>query len=134
MADSQNRKYKIMYFEDDASHSGLYGTKLKIEGYEVEVYETPTSDPVGAVVKVKPDLIMMDLIMPVMDGFDAIKLLKQDERTKNIPIIILSNLGQRDEVEKGLALGAVDYFVKIHYTPSDLIEKIKFHLDNLKQH
>ena len=87
-----------MYFEDDASHSGLYGTKLKIEGFEVVVYESPTLDPVGAVVKVKPDLIMMDLIMPVMDGFDAIKLLKKDERTKNIPIIILSNLGQRDEV------------------------------------
>lgn len=132
MANSQNRKYKIMYFEDDASHSGLYGTKLKIEGFEVVVYESPTLDPVGAVVKVKPDLIMMDLIMPVMDGFDAIKLLKKDERTKNIPIIILSNLGQRDEVEKGLALGAADYFVKIHYMPSDLVEKVKYHLNNSK--
>lgn len=133
MANRQDRKYKIMYFEDDASHSGLYGTKLKIEGFEVTVYESPTSDPVGAVIKERPDLIMMDLIMPVMDGFDAIKLLKQDERTKNIPIIILSNLGQRDEVEKGLALGAADYFVKVHYTPNDLIEKIKYHLDNLNQ-
>lgn len=133
MANPQNRKYKIMYFEDDASHSGLYGTKLKLEGFEVAVYESPTSDPVGIVIKEKPDLIMMDLIMPVMDGFDAIKLLKQDERTKNIPIIILSNLGQRDEVEKGLTLGAADYFVKIHYTPSDLIEKIKYHLNNFNQ-
>ncbi len=83
--------------------------------------------------KLMPDLITMDIRMPVMDGFDAIKLLKQDERTKNIPIIILSNLGQRDEVENGLALGAVDYFVKIHYTPSDLIEKIKYHLGDSKK-
>jgi len=67
----------------------------------------------------------LDLILPGIDGFEVLTQLKADTSTSTFPVIILSNLGQREDVEKGLKLGAIDYLVKAHFTPNEIIEKIK---------
>lgn len=68
---------------------------------------------------------MLDLILPGIDGFEVLSRIKQDPALESIPIIILSNLGQKEEIEKGLKLGAIDFLVKAHFTPAEIIEKIK---------
>ena len=73
----------------------------------------------------KPDLILLDLILPGIDGFEVLSKKKEDPALASIPVIILSNLGQKDDVEKGLKMGAVDYLIKAHFTPGEIIDKIK---------
>ncbi|MDO8436326.1 MAG: response regulator, partial [bacterium] len=76
----------------------------------------------------KPDLILLDLILPGIDGFEVLAKIKDDPTLSAIPVIILSNLGQQEDVERGLKLGAVDYLIKAHFTPGEIIEKIKNNL------
>jgi len=71
-----------------------------------------------------PDLILLDLILPEIDGFKVLERLKQNQSVRNIPVIILSNLGAKEDVEKGMALGAADYLIKAHFTPAEIIEKV----------
>ena len=73
----------------------------------------------------KPDLILLDLILPDMGGFEVLAKMKEDPLVSSIPVIILSNLGQQDDVEKGMGLGAVDYMVKAHFTPNEIVAKVK---------
>jgi len=73
----------------------------------------------------KPDLILLDLILPGIDGFEVLTKMKEDPELSKIPVIILSNLGQKEDVERGLKLGASDYLIKAHFTPGEIIEKIK---------
>ena len=83
--------------------------------------ESLASDFVGKVAEIMPDLISLDIIMPERDGFEAIKLLKADSRTKNIPVIFLSNMGQGEDIKEGISLGAVDYIVVATITPNELV-------------
>lgn len=69
--------------------------------------------------------MLLDLILPGIDGFEVLSKMKEDSSLGSIPVIILSNLGQKEDVEKGLKLGAVDYLIKAHFTPGEIIEKIK---------
>ena len=73
----------------------------------------------------KPDLVLLDLILPGIDGFEVLRRVKANTAVSSVPVIILSNLGQRDDVEKGIELGAVDYLIKAHFTPGEIVEKIK---------
>ena len=73
----------------------------------------------------KPDLVLLDLILPGIDGFEVLSQMKKESALVSIPVIILSNLGQKDDVEKGLKMGAVDYLIKAHFTPGEIIDKIK---------
>ena len=68
---------------------------------------------------------MLDILLPKMDGFTVLAKLKEDEQVKNIPVILLTNLGQKDDVEKGLQMGAADYLIKAHFKPSEVVDKIK---------
>jgi len=115
---------KILLVEDDKFLSEMYTTKLTDSGFEVEV----SSDGQDALTKVKeqkPDLILLDVVLPKMDGFEFLQLLKKDDSTKDILVIILTNLGQKEEVEKGLKLGANDYIIKAHFTPTEVVAKVK---------
>ncbi len=76
----------------------------------------------------KPDLILLDLILPGIYGFEVLSRMKGDPVLSRIPVIILSNLGQKEDVEKGLKLGAIDYLIKAHFTPGEIIEKIRANL------
>ncbi len=114
---------KILIFEDEKMLADMYATKLRLNGFDVAVYYDPTIDPVGVAVKEKPDLISSGIIMPVMTGFQALGKIKADQRTKHIPVVLLSNLGQKKDIEKGKSLGATDYLVKAHFTPSEVVKK-----------
>jgi CheY-like chemotaxis protein len=73
----------------------------------------------------KPDIILLDILMPELDGYEVLKIVKGEPETKDIPVLILSNLGQEDHIQKGMQLGAVGYIVKSQYTPSRVVDKIK---------
>lgn len=118
-------KKKILIFEDDTFLTGMYETKFKLDGLDVATYNNPSKDPVSIVLKEKPDAISMNIVMPKMDGFTAIQLLKADTRTKDIPIIVLSSCGQQDDINKGLALGAIEYFVKSQHSPSEIVNRFR---------
>lgn len=117
-------KRKILLIEDDAFLSGMYETKLTLENFEVVTAEDGEKG-VKTAKEVLPELILLDIILPKMDGFTVLKLLKENEETKKIPVILLTNLGQKEDVEKGIALGAKDYLVKAHFMPSEVVNKIR---------
>ena len=113
----------ILIIEDDKFLRELIVRKLKEEGYQtIEAGEG--EEGLEKVKKEKPDLILLDLILPGMDGFEVLGKIKEEPSLSSIPVIILSNLGQSEEVEKGLKMGAKDYLIKAHFTPGEIIEKI----------
>lgn len=122
-ANGKASRKKVLHFEDDDFLSSMYAVKFKQYGLDYVTYANPSNDPVEIVLREHPDLIIMDVIMPVKDGFWATATLKQDPRTKDIPIVFLTNLGQQEDVDKGLGLGASDYWIMAAHTPSDIVEK-----------
>ncbi|MBI3572733.1 MAG: response regulator [Candidatus Kerfeldbacteria bacterium] len=114
---------KLLLIEDDTFLAGMYVTKLTLESYQAEL-ATDGKSGLEKAKKLKPDLILLDILLPKMNGFDVLRALKKDAATKNIPVILLTNLGQKDDVVKGLELGAADYLIKAHFMPSEVIAKI----------
>ncbi len=115
---------KILVVEDDKFLRELITQKLSREGYDVKE-AVDGEDGVVKVKEEKPDIILLDLILPGIDGFEVLAKIKEDSETESIPVVILSNLGQRDDVERGLKLGAVDFLIKAHFTPGEIIEKVE---------
>lgn len=117
-------KKTILIIEDDKFLRELICQKLKKEGFTI----SEAVDGEKGLQKVKtekPGLVLLDLILPGIDGFEVLTEAKKDPALAEIPIIILSNLGQKDDIERGLKLGAVDYLIKAHFTPGEIIKKIK---------
>ncbi len=79
--------------------------------------------------EMRPDMILLDLVLPKRDGFDVLRSLKQEEQTKSIPIIVLTNLGEMENIDKAIELGATTYLVKSDYSLKEIIEKIKKTVD-----
>lgn len=117
-------KEKILIVEDDMYINKMYQLKLNLEGYQVEIAENGRVG-VDKTKSFKPDIILLDILMPEMDGFEVLKTVKGDKASKSIPILIMSNLGQEDHIQKGKELGAVGYIVKTQYTPAKVVETIK---------
>lgn len=118
------QKAKILIIEDDTFLSGLYTTKFNMEG--LEVFSTTDGEKGIKLAKEKlPNVILLDVILPVKDGFEVLRELKKEANTKDIPVILLTNLSQKDDVKKGLQIGAVDYLIKAHFMPSEVVEKVK---------
>lgn len=118
------KKEKILIVEDDMYINKMYQLKLNLEGYEVEVAENGRIG-MEKVKSFKPDIMLLDILMPEMDGFEVLKAIKEDSSIKSIPILIMSNLGQEDHIQKGKELGAIGYIVKTQYTPAKVVETIK---------
>ena len=117
-------KKKILIVEDDRFLSEMYSTKLTESGFEVEVaYDG--NEGLRLIKELKPDLVLLDIVLPKMDGFEILERIQKDEASKNIPVIALTNLGQKEEVEKGIRLGASDYAIKAHFTPTEVVAKVK---------
>ncbi len=114
----------ILLVEDDEFLAELYSTKLQLEGYAVGL-ANDGEKAVKMVEQRQPDLMLLDVVLPKMDGFEVLKTLSDKGVVKNFPIILLTNLSQKDEVQRGLDLGAVDYLIKAHFMPSEVIKKIK---------
>lgn len=119
---------KILLVEDDVLLRDMYSAKFGREGYDVHKAENG-SEGVKMARELKPDVILLDIIMPKMDGFAALKELRKKAETKDIPVILLTNLGQDQDIEKGKKLGADDYFIKANHTPTEIVEKVKALLD-----
>lgn len=115
---------KILIVEDDKFLRELIAQKLIREGYQVS-QAVDGEEGIKKIKEEKPDLILLDLILPGIDGFEVLSRIKEDPIFAQTPVIILSNLGQKEDVEKGLKIGAVDYLIKAHFTPGEIIEKIK---------
>jgi CheY-like chemotaxis protein len=118
---------KVLIVEDDSFVKDIYHTKLSQEGYEI----IEAGNGVEAMEKLKqtqPDLILLDIVMPYMNGIEVLRELKKDEKLKDIPVVLLTNLSQKEEINEGLSLGAKDYLIKSHFTPTEVLEKIKVYL------
>ncbi len=115
---------KILIIEDDKFLRELINKKLAKEGYDI-IEAVDGEDGTRKAKEEKPDLVLLDLILPGIDGFEVLHRVKQDIETSAMPVIILSNLGQKDDVERGMKLGAADYLIKAHFTPGEIVEKVK---------
>lgn len=114
----------ILLIEDDVFLASIYQKKFEMEGFKISVSDNGEKGLADAKKK-KPRLILLDILLPKLDGFAVLQKLKADSDTKNIPVILLTNLGQKDDVEKGLEAGAVDYLIKAHFKPSEIVDKVK---------
>ena len=121
MADIKNN---IVLIEDEEMLANMYETKFKTEGYDIRKALDGESG-LKLVEEDKPDLILLDIIMPKLDGFSVLKKLKASDKSKDIPVILLTNLGQDEDIKKGQSLGAVGYLVKANLTPAEVVAKVK---------
>ncbi|TSC63199.1 MAG: two-component system, OmpR family, response regulator RpaB [Parcubacteria group bacterium Gr01-1014_106] len=117
-------KGNILLIEDDAFIAGMYQTKLAMLGYTIRVasdgeegWTMLTTEP--------PDLLLLDVVLPKRDGFEILAAARKDPKLQQLPILLLTNLGQKPDVQRGLELGANDYIIKAHFTPSEVVEKIE---------
>ncbi|MFA5126914.1 MAG: response regulator [Patescibacteria group bacterium] len=115
---------KILVVEDDSFLLSMYSTKLNLENFKVSTATTGLQ-ALKVVAKDQPDLILLDLNLPEMSGFDVLDNLKKDVGTKDIPVIVLTNYSQKENIDKCFALGAVDYLIKAHFVPAEVVDKIK---------
>lgn len=115
---------KILIVEDDKFLRELLTRKLTEAGYNV-IEALDGEEGIKKIKEERPDLVLLDLILPGIDGFAVLTQMKEDPVLSSIPVIILSNLGQKQEIERGLKLGAVDYLIKAHFTPIEIVEKVK---------
>jgi len=115
---------KVLLVEDDPFLIDIYSSKLKESGFIVSVVE----DGERALQKIKeetPDLVVLDIVLPKTDGWEIMREIKKDKKLNSLKVVILSNLGQKGEIEKGLEMGAQKYLIKAHYTPSEIVNQIK---------
>ncbi len=114
----------ILFIEDESALQKTFSDMLLQEGYEI--ISAPDGQSGLRLAKTKkPDLILLDLILPEMHGFDVLKFLKQDTETKDIPVIVLTNLEQAEDIERVLAFGVTTYLVKSNYSLKEILGKIR---------
>lgn len=117
---------KIFIAEDDPLMVRMYERVFKLSNYEVEMaFDGEEAISKLKTTKIKPAIILLDIMMPKMSGFDVLKIIKADNEFKNIPVIVLTNLAGKEEAEKGLQLGAVSYLVKSEYEPKEVVKIVK---------
>ena len=115
---------KILLIEDDKFLRELMVKKLLTMDYDVTSAVDGESG-LSMIKEVKPDVVLLDLILPGINGFEVLEKAKQDPEIADIPVIILSNLGQKEDIERGQKLGAADFMIKAHFTPQEVVNKIK---------
>jgi CheY-like chemotaxis protein len=121
---------KVLSIEDDAFLSSLVAGKLIEAGFSVITASTGR-DGIMKATNEQPNLILLDIMLPDMGGFEILEKLKSEPLTRNIPVIILSNLGGRDEIEKGVALGASSYLIKSNILPHEVAEMVQSQIDSM---
>ena len=131
MVEEKNKKIKILVIEDDDFLALACKDKLEREGYQV-LRGTNGVEGLEMIKSESPNLVLLDLALPEMTGFEVLESVRSDDKLKKIPIIIISNLGQESDILKGKELGATDYLVKASISMKGMIEKIKFHLTETK--
>jgi len=117
-------KTKILIVEDDSFLLNMYADKFRGEDFEVFIADDGAKGVKLTKEKI-PDIVLLDIMLPKMNGFEVLEKIKIDSKTKNIPVILLTNLSQKEEVKKGLDLGAKDFLIKAHFMPNEVVEKVK---------
>ncbi|MBI3605460.1 MAG: response regulator [Nitrospirae bacterium] len=115
---------KILLVEDSDFVQRTFLTVLSTGGFQVTVAKDG-SEGLASIARDKPDLILLDLMMPVLDGFKVLSFLKSDPKTADIPVIVLSAKGNTDEIQKAIAMGAKDFLIKSMTPPKKVLEKVK---------
>ncbi len=114
---AEDDEVRVLFVEDDPAVAQMYRLKLELDGYSVEI----AGDGVQAVQMAMdnpPDIIFLDIRLPKMDGLGVLEALRHDERTRKVPVVILSNYSERELVERGLRLGALEYLIKSQTSPA----------------
>jgi CheY-like chemotaxis protein len=117
----------ILFVEDESALQKTFGEILTQEGYSM-VSALDGEAGLRMAQSKKPDLVLLDLILPRINGFEVLKTLKENEATKNIPVIVLTNLGSMEDIDKAISLGAKAYLVKAEYKLEEVLEKIAYAL------
>ncbi len=130
--DSMDTKKKILLVEDDVALSTVYKSRMELEGFEIREVNNG-EEALSAAIDFKPDLILLDAMMPKISGFDVLDILRNTAETANIRIIMLTALSQPKDKERAEALGVDDYLVKSQVVIGDVVERVKFHLGLLEQ-
>ena len=129
-----NNKPTVLLIEDDPFLSSVLRLKLEKESFKV-VRASDGDEALNFLTEqgVKPDLILLDLILPKKNGFEVLETIRQDPLLEKLPVIIISNLGQPSDIERGKALGIIDYFVKARLSIEELVNKVKQETQSLGQ-
>lgn len=120
-------KKKILLVEDDTALAGVYKSRLELEGFEVDQVGNGEL-ALSRVVEYKPDLVVLDAMMPKVNGFDVLDIIRNTPETTNVRVIMLTALSQPKDKERAEALGADDYLVKSQVVIGDVVDRIKHHL------
>lgn len=120
-------KKKILLVEDDIALSNVYKSRLEMEGFDTRTVNNG-EDALSVAVEVKPDLILLDAMMPKISGFDVLDILRNTPETADIRIIMLTALSQPKDKERAESLGVDDYLVKSQVVISDVVDRVKYHL------
>ena len=121
---AKDKPIKILLVEDDPFLLSMYSTKFELENFLV-ITAAEGEKGLALAASEEPDIILLDIMLPGMNGFEVLEKLKADKAVNTIPVILLTNLNQKNEIERGLALGAEDYLIKAHFMPSEVVSKIK---------
>jgi two-component system alkaline phosphatase synthesis response regulator PhoP len=115
---------KILIIEDEELLYNLLERKLNEKGYQASVAKDG-AEGMKMIREIKPDLILLDIVMPNKNGFEVMDEMQADEKLKHIPVIVISNSGQPVEIDKAKELGAKDWLIKTEFDPQEVIEKVK---------
>ena len=121
---AENAKRNIFIIDDDPFILDMYVLKLKEQGFAVDTANDGRTG-LEKIREQKPDVVLLDVVMPAMDGFEVLQAIKKDYPTPPPHIVFLTNFGQKEDIERGMELGAEDYIIKAHFTPSEVAEKVK---------
>lgn len=126
--EKSEKKKKILIVEDDTFIRDIYQTKFNQESFEVIMAE----NGIIALEKIEqliPDVILLDVVMPYMDGIEVLRLMKDNKVLENVPIVMLTNISEKEKIDEGMRIGASDYLIKSHFTPSEVVHKVKILLN-----
>lgn len=125
----------IFLVEDDPFLSSILQLKLTKEGFKV-IRASDGEEAINMLIDegIRPDLILLDLILPKRNGFEVLETIRQDPVLEKLPVIVISNLGQPSDIERGKSLGVIDYYVKAKFSIDELVKKIKEEYLKVKEH
>lgn len=120
-----SNKGTIMVAEDDMFISDIYDVKLTSAGYNVIIANNGRDAVEKLKSGVRPHLLLLDIVMPYMDGFDVLEAISQNQEWQRIPVVLLTNLSQKEDIDRAMENGAKDYLIKSHFTPSEVLSKVE---------
>lgn len=131
---TDNKKQtKILLVEDEDFIRDLYQRQLSLANLETDAFRNG-KEALAALEKNTYDLILLDIMLPDINGLEVLKIIKKDARSKKTPVVLLTNLGQDTIIKEGFMLGAENYLIKASYTPDQIVEKVKALLERLTKH